>query len=475
MKVLVIKFLSLIFTLVIMLMVLAACESDLPERCPDLQFTLNVNSDSTEYSITADLDGIEDLIYGWYVNDTLVETEGLDEDRDHIFNLDFPPGTYTVCVIAQSTECGGEVEFCEDITIRGRTDEDCPELEFSTDRQSDHKYLFTAHFEGMERLEYIWYVDGDSIESEPIDGERHHKFDYVFRPGTHLVCIKARTEECGELEFCKEIVIEEGECPEPEFTVERDGDFAYFFTAIFEGKEHTQYKWYIDGTFVDKENFEGHDTNHNLYWQFGPGTYSICVETVATDACEAKEYCKEITLEGTATGCPDLYFGYDHQGDNQYKFIADFEGRDTLTYYAWYVDGGLVEEENAEGDDYLIWNFEPGVYEVCIKTETEECPEGAHYCKEILVENRECIDVSYTAEEVEGGYKFTADFEQRDYTTYIWKVFINDEFQGEEIRYAGSDDDHEFFWTFESGVVYEVCLKQDDCQDAIVCQEFSID
>ena len=54
-------------------------------------------------------------------------------------------------------------------------------------------------------------------------------------------------------------------------------------------------------------------------------------------------------------------------------------------------------------------------------------------------------------------------------------MYVDDVKQGEEIREAGSDDDHQFTWAFSQGVIYEICLRQDgECDEAQLCQEFSL-
>lgn len=470
------KLFGLIVTVIILLAFLGSCESELPEACPDAKFMVNADDDSTEYTLTADFDGMENLSYSWYVNGVLVETEDSASTRNDIFDFKFAQGTYNVCLKASSAECGGEISFCKEIIVK-RSRKGCPELKFAAEQVSDHKYMFTADFDSRDTLRYTWYVNGDSVESESMDGERHHKFDYAFRPGTHRVCIKANTDRCGKLVYCKEITVDEPKCPELEFEAVLEGSFGYTFTSIFEGKGEVQYKWQINGAFVDKENFEGHDTDHTLYWQFEPGTYSVCIQTLATDNCEAREYCKEIVVEGDKNACPDVHFGYEHLGGNEYKFQADFEGKYDLKWYGWYINGELVENEGTEhdGDHYLKKHLEPGTYEVCLKTETPDCPEGISYCKELIVESRECIDVAYTYAKAEGGYKFTADFEMRENVTYLWKVYVAGDLLHYETRYAGSEDDHEFFLETEAGVTYEVCLKQDDCPDSAYCKEITQD
>lgn len=467
------KLFNLLFSLAIMLLMMAACESDIPAECQNISIAAEANSDSTAYTLIADLQGLDNIDFEWFVNDQLIASG---DSLGASFDFSFAPGVYNVCINAESEECG-TISFCTEVVIRGEDEpsDECPELAFSAEQISRIKYLFIAEFEGMDTVDYAWYVDGDSIESEKSEGERHHKFDYEFRPGSHTVCIKARDEKCDELAYCKEIVIGEAECPEVHFYKEAEGDRAYLFIADFEGKDTTQYKWYVNGDFVDKENFEEHDTDHKLYWQFDAGHHEVCLKSLQTDECEQSVYCVEFDIEGE-TGCPDLYFEYQLEDNGEYNFFASFEGMNDLEWYAWYVNGEEADNESGdERDNFLSLDLSnAGTYEICLKTETPACPEGTAYCKTITVDSENCVDLSFSAEEETNGFIFTADFEKRDEVTYYWKVYKGDDYQGGETREAGGDDDHDFFWQFESGVEYKVCLRQDGCENNTVCETFMI-
>ena len=469
------RLVNLLFTLVIMLFMMTACETELPEECQDISIVAEANSDSTHYTLIADLRGLDDIEFSWFINDQQIATG---DSIGTTLDFNFAPGVYSVCITAESITCGA-FDFCTEIVVRDTSDQrdDCPKPSFSAERMHRNKYLFVADFEGMDSLEYVWYVDGDSIESEPLSEERHHKFDYEFRPGTHTVCIKARTEECGELAFCKEMVIGESECPELSFYKEAAGDSAYFFIADFRDADSIQYVWSVNDSIVDKENVEGYETDHKFYWEFTPGTYDICIESIATDQCESTKYCYSLEID-EETSCPDLYYYYEEGNDGAYYFTADFDGMEDLEWYAWKVDGQIKDEESGENkDNEFTYYFDgAGDHEVCLVTETPECPQATYFCKTINTDPAtNCVDLSYSAEEESNGYIFSATFDDRDSITYIWKVYIGDDYQGGEVREFGSDADHDFFWEFTPGVDYTVCLKQDGCDSNAVCETYSID
>lgn len=365
------------------LLVLSSClEEENP--CPDA--IINVAVDSTDFSYTITAEGLEEIIYEWQVNGNVVETEELNELRDNILNFTFEPGTYNICISGESEICNGSVEFCKEITI---VKNPCPELEFEYEQLSHNKFLFEAAFERKHDILYTWYVDGDSIETAPFGEDRWHAFDYVFEAGLHEVCIKPVNTDCENV-YCKEINVEEKVCPSPFFVADAQEGNNWLFHADFEGRNDTQYKWYVNGHLVDKENFDGHDTDHKLLKEFAPGVYEVCA-VVYADWCEEAKYCKEIVIEGETTDCAVLDYTATRDGDAL-------------------------------------------------------------------------------------AYKFLADFERKNDVTYIWKVYINDDYQGGETRASGSEDDHEFYWQFEQGVSYEVCLIQDGgCTDKQVCKTFKIE
>lgn len=374
--------LAVIATAVLM----SACTTD-ENPCPGINVDVEIDSANLTAHIKAT--GLQDLAFEVFVNDALLESFEPGQLDSVEFDVQFEPGEYKVCIIAESASCDQRIEGCAEFVIEAPEEEEetCLELEFDTEQLDDYNYKFYAEFEGMDTVEYDWYVNGEIVKTEPLNDERTNKLLWDFPIGTHTVCIKYENDSCGELEFCEEITIEKV-CPEEVyFDWEKENDLTYYFFADFEKKNHVKYQWLIDGEVVDVENEEGQDTDHKLIWQFEEGEYSVCLIT-NDDDCETVEYCETI-----------------------------------------------------------------------------------------IVETQECLPLSYTAElnNDTNTYVFTADFEGRDDVTYIWKVFINDDFQGEEVREAGSDDDHHFEWQMEPGVNYEICLKQDgNCSESQVCETFSV-
>ncbi|MEQ8626087.1 hypothetical protein [Ekhidna sp.] len=373
-----------IATVILTALLMSACNSD-ENPCPGVN--LEVEIDSANMTAHVFATGLEDVAFDLFVNGQLIESFDAGELDTTEFDLQFEPGEYKVCINAESESCDQKIEGCVEFVIEDPNKEECIGLAFSSDKQSDYDYKFFAEFDGRDDIEYAWYVNGDMVKEEPLNDDRTNYLEWDFAAGTHTVCIKAENDECGEVEYCQEIVIEQY-CPEEvSFEAEEDNPYTYYFYANFDGKDHVAYDWYVNDDLVEHENKDGHETDHKLIWQFNPGTYNICL-VLSQEGCDDIEYCEEIVIEGEE--CKEL------------SYTAD------------------------------------------LNTETDT-------------------------------YTFTADFDGRDDVTYIWKVYINDDFLGSEVREAGSQDDHQFSWTFEEGVEYEICLIQDGgCTEAQVCNIYSL-
>ncbi|MEO9484527.1 MAG: hypothetical protein ABJG47_13810 [Ekhidna sp.] len=373
-----------ILTVLFAAVLMSACENENP--CPGVN--LEVDIDSANQSVNIKAEGLEGLAFDLFVNDSLVQSFTGEIDTTE-FSFTFETGEYKVCLIAESENCNQRIEGCVEFEIQNPNREKCLGLEFKSEQLEHDYFKFIAEFEGIETIPYVWVIDGDVVKEEPLSDNRTNYLKWDFAPGTYTVCIVSENDQCGEVSYCEEIVIDAICVEEVRFEVEEDNRFTYYFFADFDYKEYTKYHWYIDEDLVESEVPGNEATDHKLFWQFGVGTHNICLVT-DQEGCESVEYCK--TIEISDVDCLEL--GYS-----------------------------------------------------AVLTETDSTD----------------------------FYTFTADFEKRDDVTYIWKVFVNDDFQHQEVRQAGSDADHTFVWHFDPEVEYEICLKQDECDDNQVCKNFSVD
>lgn len=263
----------------------------------------------------------------------------------------------------------------------------CPNLSFSfelTD-QFNLGYQFTADFPDIEVVgTYDWFVDGQFIES---DGPNNQGDNLLMRDfgssGTYEVCIKAETPNCPEgIEFCKQIDVAEV-CPELFFDFEQEqGTLAYTFTSSFSGIEELGYQWYIDDQLIEEDG--GANGDNILSSNLSPGVREVCIRTETPSCPNGTEYCKEITVEPI---CPNLFFTLEQEGNTtSYNFTAEFGNIDTITYQ-WEIDGDVIEQDGGQsGDNIFFFQFDPGSYEICIRTTTDTCPDGTEFCEQLVIE-----------------------------------------------------------------------------------------
>jgi len=291
--------------------------------------------------------------------------------RELALEKELSAGAYEVCVYATFENCESGVTYCESIEVA----ETCPEdVKFGYDLTASGSYVFTILNEDATIVE--WLLDGQVVGT----GKTIEK---DLGPGTYSMCVIANFENCSiTLEYCEDIVIAE-DCPEVRFGTNNSGNGAYEF-VLGNTDGLTTVIWEVNGDIVGQQS--------TLEKTFDPGTFEVCVTATYENCPSGVTYCETITVEDEGSaGCPDMFFAYDEDPDvpNKYRFYADFMGIENLEWYGWYVDGVPMEDEGTinEGDNYFEFTFnEPGTHEVCILTETPDCPSGASYCKEIVIE-----------------------------------------------------------------------------------------
>ena len=478
----IVKLLGIFSTLSVLL--LQACDPEVLDPCPQPRFMLEEGNDPHRVVAIADFDGIEDITYKWYLNDTEVTGQDLGRIVENTLDLNLiKAGTYRICLRVESSECTETSEFCLEVAIEKDKEDPCVRPGFTIeDTAWGGIYKMQADFDGMDTLVYSWYVNGELVEIEGMSEERDHQLLWD-EPGTYQVCLLINSFDsffpsCENEPFCKELVVEGNPCPDPElsFTAAEDPQNVYQFVADFPWKEYLPYRWYINGDIVDQENFEGSETDHQLYWQFGPGEHNVCI-AMQLEGCNEVKFCQEVVVEAPYS-CPDLSFGVEKLSETNYEFNANFTGMNELQWYGWFINGELIENEGTmnEGDHRLNYIFPgDGTYEVCIMTETGACPMGAEFCKTIVVNSGNCKELSFTSEKTSAlvpTYVFTADFEGRDEVEYEWSIYLNgDQAPGSYERRVEGNKLHTIF--YEGNSTYTICLNQvnEACGNYQVCKE----
>ncbi|GAA4106550.1 hypothetical protein GCM10022393_01010 [Aquimarina addita] len=262
---------------------------------------------------------------------------------------------------------------------------ECLDLFFS--RDGDYLY---ADFEGKDTLQwYGWFINGEFVENEGTDHQGDHKLSLEnLAPGTYTICLNYETPECPspeENEFCQEIVIEESTEPCLDLFFSRDGDYLY---ADFEGRDTLEwYGWFIDDAPVEDEG-TNHQGDHKLSLEnLTPGTYSICLnyETPECPSPEENEFCQEIIIEGS---CPELSFEAEQDGDSNayYFYPGAFDGIDEVVLEWFANDEYIGQSPEFPHNNPFYYQFASGTYEICVKVETPDCPNGTSFCKTLVLE-----------------------------------------------------------------------------------------
>ncbi|RZS93259.1 hypothetical protein [Aquimarina brevivitae] len=261
----------------------------------------------------------------------------------------------------------------------------CPsELSFTVERTNPEVlgYRFEAILPQDFTEAYDWFVGDRVIERDgpAVDGDNILEFEFD-TPGTYFVCIKYQSPTCTqEIPFCQQIVVEEF-CPIMEFTFEQEpGTTSYTFVADFEFIDRINYEWSVDDVVIATG---GQNGNNTILQDLAPGLHNVCIKYENNTCPQGTGFCREIRVEPI---CPDLFFIAEQDGTNPaYNFFADFAGMNDITYN-WTINGEFIETDGGpDGDNTLFFQFNPGTYQVCITTETPDCPNGVQFCEEIVI------------------------------------------------------------------------------------------
>ncbi len=89
---------------------------EVPYICPEVDFSYMNNGDNS-YTFSANFDAMNSIVYGWYVDGNLIETDGAGGDNQLTFQFS-QGGIHNVCIItSESHSCPNGTSFCKTITI----------------------------------------------------------------------------------------------------------------------------------------------------------------------------------------------------------------------------------------------------------------------------------------------------------------------------------------------------------------------
>ncbi|MEQ6168603.1 hypothetical protein AAOE16_15515 [Ekhidna sp. MALMAid0563] len=181
---------------------------DMCKTCPSLFFTTDWAGD-TRYVFEADFPEIDQLEqFAWYVDGIKIEEDGIGVNGDFILDRTFEPGTYEICMKAQSLafDCFAGTQYCEILEVV----DPCPSLSFIVEEITADTYEFTATFEKQDEIEYSWaiYQNQDLIFFEEEKAGGDDRLEYQFNPGDYVVCVEAEVHGCSTVtKVCEEIIV----------------------------------------------------------------------------------------------------------------------------------------------------------------------------------------------------------------------------------------------------------------------------
>ncbi len=359
--------------------------------------------------------------------------------------------------------------------------ERCPEIDIIIQNDPGSVvYRFVAQSDELSDIRFTWTIDGEEVSTGNISNVFGEILDYKFEPGKHTVCVKFADSDCP-IEVCKDIEVERDEndpCPDLFFESRQyEKPSTYKFIADFKGIQEVSYGWFINGELVEDS---APDEKNYLIWDFKePGVYEVCIKTETPDCVEGASYCKEIVVQESDLLCPEVSFEKEMEigSINAYVFEAIIEGTDQVSEIKWYVNEDQIQNPTDQqgGNRVLRYQFEPGVYKVCVKVFTPDCPEGVKYCKEIQIGNPKCPDLFFEPEQDGDNmayYFYPRAFEGIDDTQLDW--FINGKYAGKSPEFPHNNP---FYWQFDEPGTYEVCLliETPECPKGVkYCKEIQI-
>ncbi|MBQ0735629.1 hypothetical protein [Aquimarina celericrescens] len=356
----------------------------------------------------------------------------------------------TLILVLGFTSCEVNEEFDKD-----------PQVEIVVDnKEGSAVYRFEAKTSGVEDARLVWTIDGNVIDGENQNDIINQILDYLFESGTHTICVQLIK---GDLvrEACVEINVEVDEnnpCPDLFFKQERYKEpYTYKFFANFRGIQEIGYGWFVNGELVEDSSAD--ERNYLIYDFKEPGVYEVCIKTETPDCPEGVSYCKEIIVEEPNRACPEIAFEKEMVAGtvNTYVFESIIEGTDNVSEINWFINDARIENstDSQSGNRVLRYQFESGVYKVCLQVITPDCPEGVKYCKEIRVGGA-CPELLFESEkdgDKSAYYFYPGAFDGIDDTTLEW--FVNGDYVGNSPEFPHNNP---FYYEFAGPGRYEVCL-----------------
>lgn len=111
----------------------------------------------------------------------------------------YNPGTYTVCIKAETADCPQGVEFCKEVVVPEPQAIDCTVFDVVNYKDAI-AIAGTISIHDIDPSSVVWTING--TVTTPITPRVLRLMDHVNQAGQYEVCYKAMSQTCGSLEKC---------------------------------------------------------------------------------------------------------------------------------------------------------------------------------------------------------------------------------------------------------------------------------
>lgn len=379
--------------------------------------------------------------YGWFVNGELVQ----DNTQVYTFQAQ-EAGTYEIMVMYETPQCPEGVFWVYDILVT----EDCIGPDCASEMFIEHECL-EAYFtlDEIPEGQIEWdFGDGTSAISTPYVV---HEYEEA---GTYDVCATPIDSPCDNV-VCTTLTLQECETDpcEASIVIEPIDCIVYQFSLETENTEF-QTDWFLNG-----QPISFNDNDYITWYDVFEGENEICVTTIS-DGCE-QTICEWFFVEP----CWDCWIEADYYQETDcspYQFYATLG--DPNAWVGWSVNGEYV----GEGWEFVFTPEEPGAYQICAFSESQQCPWGTEWCESVFVPEgcfgADPCEAEIVVDEVQCGiFEFALATEN---STFITEWYLDGEY------ISNTDTDYVVFADVPLGD-HEICVGifNENCQET-VCVDF---
>ncbi len=249
--------------------------------------------------------------------------------------------------------------------------------DFNTLYRQCFKFEYPITLNDKEKNEIT--IDNDQgVDSFLLDQGVGYQPDFKF-PIKISVAPDFKTTELSSYYEFYEIINDCVGCPDIRFEIKALSDNIYQFIPDIEIKDGYQLFFKINNEVIPDQVINGNSFTRQFY----PGAYEVCIKAITPDCPDGIEFCKELVVEPI---CPEITYAYEQVlTSNIYRFTPSVVGLDGNVTIGWYVNDVFIKDELLSAQLVEI-ELSLGRNVVCARIETQQCPNGAQHCKEIVLE-----------------------------------------------------------------------------------------